>query len=66
MYHFFITSSVYGHLSCFHAQAIENCAAKHTEVHTFLEIMAFFRCMSRWASPVTQLVKLSRRPDFNP
>ena len=32
----------------------------------FLEVMVFFRYMSRWASPVTQLVKLPRRPGLNP
>ena len=66
MYHiFFIPSSVDGHLSHFHVQAIANCATMHIGVHAFLEIMVFFRYMSSWASPVTQ-VKLLRRPGFDP
>ena len=42
MYHiFFIHSSVDGHLGCFHALAIVNCAAINIVVHVAFQIMVF-------------------------
>ena len=40
MYHyFFIHSSVYGHLGCFHVLAIVNSAAKNNGIHVSLSIL---------------------------
>ena len=44
MYHFFIHSSVSGHLGCFHVLAIINSAAMDIEVHVFFNY-GFFRYM---------------------
>ena len=44
MYHFFIHSSVNGHLGCFHVLAIINSAAMDIEVHVFFKY-GFFRYM---------------------
>ena len=48
MYHiFFIHSSVYGHLGCFHVLAIINSAAINIGVHVSFRIMVFSRYMPR-------------------
>src|SRR5574342_289450 len=46
MYHnFLISSSVYGHLGCFHVLATINSAAKNIGVHVFLSILVSSVCM---------------------
>ena len=44
---FFIQSSVYGHLGCFHVLAIINSATVNTGVHVSFRIMVFSRYMPR-------------------
>ena len=42
MYHnFFIHSSVDGHLGCFHALTVVNCAAMNTGIHVSFPVMVF-------------------------
>ena len=50
MYHmFFIHSSVYGHLGCFHVLAIINSAGMNTEIYVSsqIRVVIFSRYMSR-------------------
>ena len=48
MYHlFFIHSSVYGHLGCFHILAIVSSASVNMRVHVSFLIMGFSRYMPR-------------------
>ena len=47
MYHiFFISSSVDGHLGCFHVLAVVNSATMHIGVHVSFQIMVFSRYIS--------------------
>ena len=47
MYHsFFIWSSVYGHLGCFHVLAIVNSAAMSIEIHVSFLVLVFLGYMS--------------------
>ena len=47
-YHFFMHSSVNGHLSCFHVLAIVNSAAMNTGVHVSFRTTFFSSYMPRW------------------
>ena len=47
MYHFFIHSSVDGHLGCYHVLAIVNSAAVNIMMHASFRIMVFSRYMPR-------------------
>ena len=48
MYHnFFIQSSVYGHLGCFHVLAVVNSAAVNSETHVSFSLLVSSGCMPR-------------------